>query len=194
MDVFDPLTLGLVAGALQIIGYILFVRLTKGTNAGSWLIWTLGAGVDAWTYFLMTSGELAKNALPLACALACLVTFIVMMASRRLGWPDATDWFFVICDGIITYIWLSGSMDVVDANLWLQVSTVFSFIPILRAQLRGKDWEHPLPWFIWTVAYGMLTATVWLDLSRWEELAYPASHAVLHFAVFLVALVKKPSS
>lgn len=184
--------LGVAAGVIQLTGYIVYLKVTKQANTGSWAIWTFGAILDLVSYIVLT-GDWVKNILPAVCAFACIYTFGYMLWKRRFGSPDAVDWTFFVLDSVITVVWWRWAT-VVFANLLYQVSTLLSFVPMIRGQLRGTEKEHPFPWFIWTLAYGLFTASVALRLERWEELAYPVVHVVTHLAVMVIAVIKlRPS-
>lgn len=190
------IALGISAGVVQLFGYWLYVRtMSDKVNAASWIIWTLGAFVDLASYIAIT-GDWVVNILPAACAFACVLTCLYMVAKRKFGGLDLEGWTFLIVDGGITFLWYTEKLSAVVANVAYQGSTVASFYPLIKGQLNGKDdKEHWSPWFIWTIAYGLLTASVVLRLKGIEELFYPVSHVVLHLIVFMVALYvrKRPA-
>ena len=192
MDIVTiSIVLGFMAGATQLVGYWVY---NKGAgdkiNTGSWSIWALAGTVDFVSYFAVT-GDWVVNILPAVCAVAAIGTFCYAIARKRFSWPDKVDWLFVGVDGMITVVWVF--TNAVFANLLYQVSAVLSFLPMYRGQLSGKEREKSLPWLIWTLAYSLLTASVFLRLERWEELAYPLSHVAIHFIVALIANVKSRS-
>ncbi|MDB5237392.1 MAG: nuclear protein [Parcubacteria group bacterium] len=179
--------LGIAAGVTQVVGYVVYAKYSKDhANAGSWAIWTAGAGVDLASYALMTHDPI-KSILPAVCAISCITLFIYMLARKQFGWPDKLDLALFGLDGLVTIAWYFTSATV--ASVLYQGSTVSSFIPMIRGQQSGKDDpEHPLPWLIWTVAYALMLVSVALRFDIWQELAFPVVHAGTHFAMFLVAL------
>lgn len=187
MDIVTiSIVLGFTAGAVQLYGYWVY---NKGAgeriNTGSWSIWALAGIVDLVSYFAIT-GDWVVNILPAVCAVAAVGTFGYAIVCKRFSWPDKIDWLFVGADGVITVIWVF--TNAVLANLLYQASAVMSFIPMWRGQLSGAEKENPMPWLVWTLAYSLLTIAVSLRLQRWEELAYPVSHAVVHLITFLIAV------
>ena len=180
--------LGFAAGVVHLVGYWVYNRgAGKNINTGSWSIWAFAGVIDFASFFALT-GDWVVSILPAACALAAIGTFCYAIVRKCFSWPDKVDWLFVGVDVAITVVWIYTSA--VLANLLYQASAFLSFVPMYRGLLSGKEKERLLPWLIWTVAYVLLTASVSLRLERWEELAYPVTHAALHAAVVLIATVK----
>lgn len=186
------LALGIAAGGFQLIGYYVYLRVTKNANTGSWAIWTFGAILDVISYASITD-DWVKNILPVVCALACIFTFCYLLKKGRFGWPDKVDWVFLTSDTAITIVWWQWATAVV-ANLLYQASTVLSYIPMIRGQLSGREPEKPFPWVLWTIAYALYTASVALRLDSWEELAYPGVHLLTSVVVLWIALAKRKPS
>jgi hypothetical protein len=65
----------------------------------------------------------------------------------------------------------------------LSVSTIVSFLPMLRGTRRDPSTEDPVPWMIWTVAYTLLLAATIREegpsLHALQCWVYPAVCAVL---------------
>lgn len=192
MDIVTiSVVLGFAAGATQLAGYWVYNRGAGGkVNTGSWVIWAVGGIVDLASFFALT-GDWVINILPAVCAAAAVSTFGYAYARKRFSWPDPVDWLFVGADAAITVVWYF--TNVVVANLLYQASAVASFVPMCRGLLSDKEREKPLAWLIWTLAYGLLTASVFLRLERWEELVYPVGNVVTHIAVALIATAKQRS-
>jgi hypothetical protein len=180
--------LGISAGVTQLVGYYVYVRVTNGhANTGSWLIWTLSAGVDLVSYDFVTGGDVYKNILPAACALACVVTFLILLFRGKFQKPDSTDWNIVGADSAISFVWWQAWVSGILANLMLQATTVASAIPMIRGMLSGQEQEDTRPWAIWTAAYVCHFVAVSMQLDHWSELAYPAANVFMHAAVLCVA-------
>lgn len=192
MDIMTiSIVLSFMAGAMQLVGYWVYNRgAGEKINTGSWSIWALTGIVDLVSYSVVTS-DWVVNILPAVCALAAIGTFGYAIALKRFSWPDRLDWMFVAMDGVITVVWVF--TNAVFANLLYQVSAILSFIPMYRGQIRGTEKEKPLPWLIWTLAYTLLTVSVFLRLERWENLAYPLTHVAVCFIVALIANIKSRS-
>ncbi len=188
-------TFGVMAGVIQLIGYFVYLKLSKGkANTGSWLIWTLSAVVDLISYSYVTGGDIVKEILPAACALACVLTFSYLLIKGRFGKPDKADWFMIGADTAISIAWWQQIMNAIAANLMLQVSTVASAFPMVRGILKGKEKESLAPWVIWTTAYACHIVSVSTSLDRWEELAYPVANGFMNVAVIMAILYKLRSS
>jgi len=180
--------LATTAGIVQLFGYWIYVQSIDGkVNAGSWLIWTLSAGVDLISYLYVTEANWLKSILPAACALACIVTFLFLLTKGHFSMPDKSEWGMVAVDTVISLTWWAKILSVIGANLMLQASTLFSAIPMIRGLLSGKETEAVRPWAIWTLAYTIHTAAICLALDSWVELAYPAANLVTHAAVLYFA-------
>ena len=185
------LALGIAAGVTQLVGYYVYARLTPHSNIGSWSIWTFSAVLDLAAYAYVTREDLVKDILPVACLIGSISLFGFMVWKGRFGWPDRCDWGFFGLDLVFTVAWYFTNATV--ATLLYQVSTVLSFVPIARAELKEKDpemREHPVPWLIWTVAYLLMLASVAMRHPEPAELAYPIVHAGVHLAfMFLILFI-----
>ncbi len=195
MDYLSPFfILASLAGIVQLIGYWVYVRVSDGhVNTGSWLIWTLSAGIDLVSYLYVTDADWPKNILPAACALACVVTFLYLFVRGRFKMPDRTEWGMVTADSVISLAWWGNLLGVIGANLMLQASTLVSAVPMIRGMLSGKEREDVRPWAIWSTAYICHTAAIGLDLSHWSELAYPIANAIMNISVLGVAIKMRRS-
>lgn len=187
---------GLLAGAVQLIGYIVYnYGAGEKINTGSWSIWAIGGAIDFASFFVLTEGDWVVSFLPAICGLAAFCTFLYAIIRKRFSWPDRTDWAFVGADGLITAIWYF--TNVVIANLLYQISTVASFIPLCRGLLTGKEKEKLFPWLIWSLAYSLLTVSVLQRVEKWNELvqlAYPISHVAVHLIVVAIIIVQLQKS
>lgn len=187
------IVLGFTAGTLQLVGYWVYNKSSdEKISTGSWSIWALAGIIDFVSYFVLTGGDWVVSFLPAVCGLAAFGIFVYAIVRKRFSWPDRIDWLFVGADGVITIVWYF--TNVVVANLLYQASAVVSFVPMCRGLLSGREKEKPLPWFIWTLAYSLLTIAVSLRLQRWEELVYPLTHVTVHVVVAVIAIVKQRPS
>ncbi len=183
------IVLGFTAGAVQLVGYWVYQRgAGEKINTGSWSIWALGGAIDFVSYFVLTGGDWVVNFLPAVCGLAAFGIFVSAIVHKRFSRPDRIDWAFMGADGVITVVWYF--TNVALANLLYQVSNVLSFVPLCRGVLSGREKEKLLPWLIWTLAYILLTIAVFMRLKRWEELAYPVSHVIIHLIVAIIVIVQ----
>lgn len=190
---YVSVTLGIAAGVTQLVGYAAYAKYTRATGASSWLIWTMSAVVDGISYATVTHHDWVKVILPAVCALACICTFAYLLYKGRLGRLEVWDYVVLVIDAGITVWWLRAGSAVI-ANLLYQVSTMISFGPIVKDQVRNKYREHPVPWLLWTLAYGLMFGSVLLRLDSLVELAYPAVNVIVHAAVFTIAVYKlRPS-
>ncbi len=165
-----------VSGLLQILGYIVYnFKVRKSgmePDSASWGIWTFGSLMNMLSYATLTN-DWVKDILPIACSVSCIVTFVIMLRRGQMHWPDMTGWMMFLVDLVITIIWYFTSAT--EASLLYQIGTVASYVPMVIGVKNGTDKEDPLPWFIWTLAYGIFMISVMLRLNNWPELAYPVT-------------------
>jgi len=195
LDLTDPsVGFGVASGVVQLIGYWIYSQYSSKINIGSWMIWTFGAFVELVSYYFMTEGDLVKIILPAACAVACILCFLTALVRRRFGWPDKVTWWFVGADVAITLVGLALHNATV-ANLLYQVSFALSLVPMLRGMMRDEEREHPFPWLVWSVAYGLFLTSVslrtdWSDWRLWKDwldVVYPTTGLVTHWIVYRAA-------
>jgi hypothetical protein len=187
--------LGVLIGVIHLLGYWIYY---KGSHSKenpirpepmSWLIWAFGSFVNLASYSLL-SGDMVKDILPLVCSLACVYIFVDQWIQRGKKLEKMTK------EGISMFSLDAGSMFIgfitrsaLVANICCQIGTVASFIPMLRATAKDPTREKPLPWIIWSIAYGL---DVILVISRWEkwgDVVYPATCLVLH--VLMVVIINR---
>lgn len=211
------LVLGILAGILQLLGYYYYLSIEEiDPNPASWLMFAYGTA-------LLTFLEWENNAtlpeliLPTACSILSIVVAIQCWLksnnkhSLKLYAGELLENFWdrtsIILDILITvgYLtaWFLAAYTLLHEQhiliamivfLWLSnLSTITSFIPILRSTASDSTQEHYLPWFIWTISYTVLGVTTYLTHGTvWHILMiYPASNMVFHFWVGYLALPKK---
>ncbi|MFA6253894.1 MAG: hypothetical protein WC640_01370 [Candidatus Paceibacterota bacterium] len=179
--------LGLVAALLQTVAYLDYnqkvLRGETKPNGATWLIWASLAGLNASSYLVMTSRELATALLPLINTLLCIGTFFLALRLRKFDWPDLWDWL-ALATGLISAVTWWQYQSAVSANMILQFAIFLGFIPTYRLVWRDPQAERPRPWWIWVGAYCVLTITVivcWKN--QWQDLGYPVNCLVLHSLV-----------
>ena len=184
-------TVGLAAGVIQLIGYILYWKLVvtaagKLPNPLTWLMFGYGT-------ILLTVLEFDVGAtwdelyLPIVCAICGLgVAIIIWLRSYKATkrrWPkewtmrqvDLWDGMSLATDYVVTFgyvvawvVFTWGALNEEGRYISLMVflfcsniSTVFNFVPILRDTRVNPGHEHWLPWAVWTMSYMLLTIETW---------------------------------
>jgi hypothetical protein len=187
-----PIIVGIISGVLQIAGYTVYnLKVKSGRidpNASSWAIWTFGSILNLVSYAQIAQ-DWVKEILPACCAASCVVTFLLALKWGKFSKPPKSDWMILLLDIVIIAVWYT--LSATEANLLYQVSTIFSFIPLIRGLMNG-DKEDPIPWGIWTVAYALLTVAVCMRWEKWQDVVYPLNCLILHFIVQYLA-EKQPS-
>lgn len=199
-------TLAVVSGLLQALGYTVYVwkslRKEVDPNPTTWLMFAYGTAA-------LTILEWDRQAhwqvliLPIVCAVLSVGVAALCAFRGKLRWPDdnvskaafLTD--VVLTVGYIT-VKVSASTAVLTQEeqaalvlLFLilsNMSTIISFVPLLKDAWEDPSREHPLPWTIWTIAYATLGLVTYLNGESPELLIYPVSCAMMHGLVALFAL------
>lgn len=184
--------IAILSGILQIDGYYLyFKKIFSGhikPNTATWSIWAFGAILDALSYLLVTN-DILKSIVPIVCAFCAIFIFVACIFKGKFDRIDAFDRYIICFDVVVSIFWyLSGSP--VLANFLLVLSSIFSFIPIIRLVWRNPFAENATPWYVWTAAYSLMTIVVFFRWEKWEDLFYPISFLVLHFLVGVLSVDK----
>jgi hypothetical protein len=206
---------GIIAGLLQLLGYILYIRNEDiDPEPVTWFMFAYGTLILAvleWD----ANATIAELILPTVCGtLAIYVSYRCWKKARHLNpqkwwpedwWPeDYLDRISFIGDIAITvaYIaaWIFAGMAFLNtetrelavlAFLFLSnLSTFPSFFPILHSTWKNPEREFWQPWIIWSLAYALLAWVTWSTHSEfWHALMfYPVSNALLHAIVGILSL------
>jgi len=193
MSSFFPIitiSLGISAGLVQIAGYFLYVgKINIGRikpNTASWTIWAFGAVLESASYVFVT-GDWVKNILPVACALSAVLIFMYCLRNGHFSNPSKFEWFLVFLDCIAIFVWWWYS-SAVYANFLLVITAVISFLPIVLHVWKDPTVEDAKPWFVWTLAYCIMSIVVIARWEKWEDLIYPAVFLVLHMIIGFLAI------
>lgn len=206
--------LGVLAGVLQLIGYLIYLSDDSiEPEPVTWFMFAYGTAILAvleWD----ANATVPELILPTVCGtLAIVVSYKCWRKSRQLDpsrwwprdwWPDDFwDRSSFISDILITigYIiaWAFATFAVltstqyewtVFAFLFLSnLSTFPQFYPMLHSTYLNPEKENWVPWIVWACAYAILGWVTWETHGAfWHALMfYPASNAILHAAVGILA-------
>lgn len=194
--------LGVLAALFQISGYLLYIRnfLKRSIrpNAASYLMFAYGTSLVAFLAW-QNGAVLAELLLLFACA---GMSIAVALLCLRRNATEPVDRFEAII--FSADLWLTiGFAIMVFAQVEKQayaalflflgnITTLTSFMPILRSTWRDPRREQPLPWIVWSFAYILLTAATLTTtgLNQPVLLIYPVANVVLHVAMALFSLRK----
>ncbi|MCC6920381.1 MAG: hypothetical protein IT548_14380 [Alphaproteobacteria bacterium] len=206
-----PFLLGSVAAALHVCGYALYlglaIRKVIEPNAITWLMFAYGTTLLA-TLEAVSGAAIPELMLPVICA-----TLAVVVAGRcwivsGFRWDgDWVDTLVFAADVLLTVLFVSvfawsqwGSLSAEAAALAYVVflllsnlTSITSFLPMLRSTWVAPKREDWRPWVCWTFAYLCLGAATSLnDRSDhfWILMLYPASNAIMHGGVALISLLR----
>lgn len=202
-------SLGILAGIIQIIGYIFYILKTNrndiSPNPTTWLIFafdtTILTALEA-----IAGADVALLFLPFMCSIGAIYIAWLVRKAGRLHWPtDPFDAYilkvgiFIACAYTVLFIlWhfavvpttmlhAAGFLFLVLTN----INTFVAFIPILREVKHDPLHEHAGPWTIWTAAYVLLGVVTYLEVGFERDglifYVYPVSCAILHGAIAVLA-------
>jgi len=196
----DILALGILAAALQALGYLAYgfkvLKRDITPNATSWLMFAYG------TTFLVIlewdrDASVALLALPIVCAtLSIGIALYCLRKTRRAWWPEhKLEKLSFLLDILLTiaylFTWmllLQGTISAAEKGLaeifilicW-NIGIFTAFLPLLRQVYYHPDTEHSTPWAVWTLAYLVLAfITVSEEGIISVLLLYPVTNIGLH--------------
>ena len=205
---------GLLAGFLQLVGYLLYIRDEEiDPNPATWLMFAYGT-------FLLTflewdrEASAAELALPLVCSsMALFVAGRCWWRARRADpsrywprdwWPD--DWrdrasfqadlgltgLYLGAAALSYSRWIDEDARAIAVVVFLigaNLTTVTAFFPLLRGVVADPSCERSAPWAVWASAYALLGVTTYaIQGELWSELMlYPVLNAVLHGSIAFLA-------
>ncbi len=181
--------LGVFASILQILGYIEYGRQVFSNrirpNIASWGIWAFSAILESTSYIFL-SEDWVKNLLPFSCALSAILFFLIAFKKGHFSKPSKFELYIVGLDFLILIVWFLTKSPLL-ANVLFVVSAIISFIPIFKNCFIKPEDENALPWLIWAIAYLVMSITVLLRWSKWEDFIYPFTFFILHVLIAYLA-------
>lgn len=205
---------GLLAGALQLIGYLLYLRDDEiEPNPVTWLMFAYGT-------ILLTLLEWDRQAsgaelvLPAVCSsMAIYVAGRCWWRARqkdpsrywpREWWPD--DWrdrASFQADLALTALYLGAAalawsrwigedareVAVVVFLIGANLTTLTAFFPLIRSVIEDPSHERTAPWAVWSIAYALLGLTTWAVQGELlsELMIYPVLNTLLHGTVAVMS-------
>lgn len=195
--------LGLSAALCQILAYVIYIRLflKKGIrpNAASSFMFAYGTALmvllewqaDAdWTILM----------LPAVCAMLSICVAVLCLRKGATEPVDKVEKVAFWADIWLTVFWAAIAFGYGDISPFAvgfviagNLTTCTAFFPVLRSTLLTPQRENPLPWALWTLAYGLLSmTTVLVDKGQTPVLLiYPLLCTAFHGTVGLLALRSK---
>ncbi len=193
---------GVLAAIFQIAGYLLYIRnfLKRSIrpNAASYLMFAYGTSLVAFLAW-QNGAVLPELLLLFACAGMSVIVAVLCLRKNATEPVDRFEAIIFSADLWLTIGYAALIFSHVDkaayaaAFLFLgNVTTLTSFMPILRSTWRDPRREQPLPWIVWSIAYMFLTAATLLTtgLEQPVLLMYPVANVLLHMAMALFSLRK----
>lgn len=182
--------LGIIIALTQLAGYYYYyISIKNGVrpNTTSWTIWTFGNILEILSYVYLT-GDWVKNLLPIACGVASILLYAHCLVYGKFRRLKKEDYIIIFADIAATALWYFTASPLIG-NIAYQVSTIISFIPIIREIYDEDENETPLPWAIWSASYFMSIILVILRWEKWGDLVYPVVYFVLHAIVLVLILI-----
>ncbi len=192
--------LSITAALAQAFGYILYGRLflqkAIRPNTASSLMFAYGTA-------LLVVLEISEGAtwhilaLPITCAVMSIGIALLCLRKGATDPVDKVEAITFSADIWLTLLWAAiafGYGDIAPfATGFLiagNLTTITSFVPVLRSTWRNPERERPSPWVAWTIAYGLLTiVTIMADHGRNPALLiYPGLSVILHGTIATLSL------
>lgn len=198
MSIEAILTLGIIAGVLQFIGYAVYAydvfRSGVRPNPASWLIWSYGNALVCISYIFLNLGfNPAIDILPIVCALSCIVMSLIFFFWGKFRPLERFEKIIVGIDVLVTLVWLLSDfagiefLPLISLHIILLVSALVSFIPLYVELAKYPKTERPRAWVMWTIAYACLFSVVVAEGGSFEAFSYPALYLILHAKVAALA-------
>ena len=187
----DIVILGIVAGALQAVGYLVYgfkvLKRDITPNATSWMMFAYG------TTFLVVlewdrDASLALLALPVVCALSSIgIAWYCLRKARRTWWPEhrmerLSFFLDVLLTAAYLYTWVLLAQGIIanETKNWADIFILVcwnvgiftAFFPLLRQVYYHPRSEHAAPWLVWTLAYIALAAATLVEVGEVNELLF----------------------
>lgn len=191
---------GLIAGLLQLLGYILYLSIKKiDPNPMTWLMFSYGTVILTileWD----KEATMAELILPLVCSVLGMVVFLRcwLAAVKKVHadsgkfhiWPSnlrpgdtlerisfGSDLFitagYVISSLLAASSLLDSSNRETAIVLFLvlsNLSVIIEFLPITKSTYKNPEKEHAAPWAVWACAYATLGVVTWTTHGLWTSL------------------------
>lgn len=193
------------APALQIAGYITyFLYILSGRitpNPWSWLMFAYGTSLLTFLEWKL-GAPLAILYLPIACSALSIILFGVTLFLPETEFSYWDLLAFVADLGITGLYWWSAhqlmqgsitptehSYNTVLFLVGTNLTTLTAFSPLIREGFARAGHEAPLPWMIWTMAYGSLAVLTAMQSGTTSILMiYPLLNVVLHSLIGYLSL------
>lgn len=183
-----------LAGIFIFIAYIVYGRNVyfgfSKPNAVSWGLWTMITVLNMASYLVMT-GDILKNSLPMVASVACLFTFLFLLGKKNYAPPAMIDYLAFSIGALAIISWWQFH-SAVFANMILQLANIVAFIPTYRSVWNNPKNEKPLPWALFVLSYIFLTITVVLRFNgNITDFVFPVLAIFLHFAVIFLIFFRE---
>lgn len=194
--IFTPIIISVLASLLHIFAYFDYIKRVASAkikpNSASWAVWALGSVLEAVTY-LQVTGDWQKNLLPVVCSLSAIGIFLFSLIRGHFTRPTTFEWLIIILDCTALLVWWAYD-SVVYANMFLIFTAVISFVPITYSVWRNPETENAFPWWLWSIAYVLLSVVVIIRWEKWEDVIYPLVFLILHLVIACLAIDSRRQS
>lgn len=202
------LIFGSLSGLCIVIGYCIYawqvVKKENTPNGTTWLMWAYGIFVF---FFIEFDASAPVSILLLPGFETIAAIGIASYAYYKASYikPDKSDYITLFIDVFLLVSYLvivfllkqnilsTLSVSLVSATFILltSLSTITSFIPILRSTYKNPANERPFAWFVWGTAYTFLLITIISEDLGWYFFVYPILNLLLHYGLALLTFRKK---
>ncbi len=207
------LILGLLAGIVQVFGYVLYIKKAQKHDIDphpiTWLIFAFDTALLTFLEFA-AGASLALLFLPVLCSIGACYVALLIYKDGKISWPSDRLDKYILSVGIFIAVsycslfvleqagFIPASYTLFAAYLFLILSnlnTFVAFVPILKEVRAFPETEHAGPWMVWAGAYFLLLLATFIEVGVRVEgfllYLYPVSSMFLHGAVGVLALDRK---
>lgn len=185
----STIALGVVAALLHGSAYVLYNIQTQlgssSPNPVSWSIWAFIAIVNALSFRSM-SRDIVSSLQFFTGSVACLCTVVYALYLGRYAWPTIYEWCIFVTGLLASVIWWR-LRTATAANMIILGVFIISFIPTIEGVWNVPHREAPIPWILWTAAFGVTIVTIITRKAPRRSLITPSVLLLAHGSIAILS-------
>jgi hypothetical protein len=188
MNDYTPV-LGVGAALLHGTAYVLYNIQThfgqSKPNPASWSVWTVLAIINAFS-FQELSGDLVSTLQSFIGSVACIFTFGYALLNGKFSRLGRKEWFTLAMALLAVMVWWI-FQNAAYANMIVLLAILVSFKPTFDGVYKDPFKEVPRSWWLWTLAYGLTTASVLIRHKPLLALLMPVALMIAHGSIAVLS-------
>jgi len=189
-----------VLSSLMLIGvYVLYIKQTRDDistpNPATWSIWLFTSIMNAFSYFSVVHENMWEMVYVGTATVLMVITFFFSFINGKFTKLKRKEIFALISAIIVFVLWkVSETIDVVMANILMQIVFVISFHITAERINDGTAKEKYPPWLLAVGAYIVAIISLTIDFDgNWTKLVYPTVNGVGgNGYIAILSIIKKP--